>query len=141
MWFAWSAQFTGFPLKVLAGIRKLLPDYVPAFHGGIFTIALLFTLGWMALVTCHRREGRFVAAHWTAGIALVYLLGMTLWLPVANANMSYRHDFAGLRDVLGNNPGLICGRAINEPQRAMLHYFVGARVVLDDIAGRWIAGG
>jgi 4-amino-4-deoxy-L-arabinose transferase-like glycosyltransferase len=142
MWFAWSAQFTGFPARVLAGIRKLVPDYVPAFHGVIFTIALLFTLGWMALVICHRREGRFVAVHWTAGTALVYVLGMTLWLPVANENMSYRHDFTGLRDALGNNPGPICGRAVGEPQRAMLHYFAGVRVALKDIHGaadcRWI---
>jgi len=142
VWFAWSALFTGFPSKILDAVHKPLPGYVPSFHAFLFAVALLATLSWLVLILRHRGDNRFVVVPWAAGVALVYLLGMTLWLPVTNANMSYRRDFAGLREALGPNPGLVGGRNVGEPQRAMLHYFAGVRVAKKEIRGpvdcRWI---
>jgi hypothetical protein len=60
-------------------------------------------------------------------MSLLYLLFMTLWLPVANGDMSYRKNFIGLRETVGLNPGVIGGWNIGEPQRAMIHYYTGLK--------------
>jgi 4-amino-4-deoxy-L-arabinose transferase-like glycosyltransferase len=135
VWFAWSTQFTGFPGQVLEIIRKQVPDYVPKLHGAALGLALAATLGWALLIIYHRGQSRFVALHWTAGVTLIYLLGMTLWLPITNQNMTYRHDFARLREALGEHPGMVSGRGLGEPQRAMIHYYAGVRPASEEIRG------
>jgi 4-amino-4-deoxy-L-arabinose transferase-like glycosyltransferase len=141
-WFGWLAQFTDFPPQVLARIRAQVPDFASEFHVWAFAVALLASVGWLWLLLRHRPENGMVVAHWTAGVALLYLLGMTLWLPVTNQNMSYRRDFAGLREALGANPGMVAARGVGEPQRAMLHYFAGVRVACEEMRGpqeaRWL---
>jgi len=141
-WFGWLAQFTGTPALVLERIREQVPDFAPEFQIWAFAVALLASVGWLCLLLRHRSESGMVVAHWTAGLALLYLLGMTLWLPVTNRNMSYRRDFVGLREALGATPGAVVGRGVGEPQRAMLSYFAGVRVVCEEIRGpqesRWL---
>jgi 4-amino-4-deoxy-L-arabinose transferase-like glycosyltransferase len=140
VWFGWAAQFTGTPAVVLAKIQAKVPEYVPSFNAWGFGVALLATLGWVFFAspasdrvlrsfwTVENRptpdEG-MLYAHWAAGIALLYLLGMTLFLPVTNSNMSYRKDFVGLREALGKEPGTIASKNLGEPQRAVLHYYAG----------------
>jgi len=135
-WFGWLAQFTGWPAPVLTRIQATLPKFAPVFHGAAFAVALLFTLGWISLAAWHRQEREFVAFHWTCGVALLYLLAMTLWLPVADGNMTYRHDFVGLRQALGDNPGIIGSHGLGEPQRAMLHYYAGIKPWRDETRGK-----
>jgi 4-amino-4-deoxy-L-arabinose transferase-like glycosyltransferase len=127
-WFVWIAHLAGFPPALLNFIHRQVPKYEPSFHGNLFLVALAFSLGWGALVMFHRRESSFVAAHWAASVALLYLLGMTLWLPLTNLNNTYRYDFAGLREALGNSQQVVLGRNVGEPQRAMIHYFAGIKV-------------
>jgi hypothetical protein len=142
VWFAWSAQFTGFPGAVLDIIRNQVPGYVPKLQHVSVGVAFAATLGWALLCIFHRGQSRFVAMHWTAGVTLTYLLGMMLWLPVTNQNMTYRHDFVGLREALGNHPGMVGSRGLGEPQRAMVHYYAGVRPASEEIRGplhcRWM---
>src|SRR5258708_1871488 len=135
-WLAWVAQFTGWPPVVLSHIHALLPDFVPSAHLLAFTVALLATGGWVALIVCRKRQSEHLAVHWAGGIALIYLLVMTLWLPVANGNMTYRRDFAGLREALGENPGIIGSRGLGEPQRALIHYYAGIKPLREETRGK-----
>jgi hypothetical protein len=142
VWFAWSAQFTGFPGAVLDIIRNQVPGYVPKLQRVPVGVAFAATLGWALLCIFHRGQSRFVAMHWTAGVTLTYLLGMTLWLPVTNQNMTYRDDFVGLREALGKHPGMVGSRGLGETQRAMVHYYAGVRPASEEIRGplhcRWM---
>jgi len=135
-WFGWVAQFTHWPASVLERIQTAVPGYTPSLHGAAFAVALAATLGWIGLLAWRQRQNSFLAAHWAGAVALLYLLGMTLWLPVTNGDMTYRHDFVGLREALGENPGLIGSRGLGEPQRAMLHYFAGLRPLREETRGK-----
>jgi len=141
-WVGWVAQSVGWPAVILTQIQKAAPAYTPAFQAWAFAAALAATLSWIALLLWRRRQAAFVAVHWTAGVALLYLLGMTLWLPLTNGDMTYRHDFAGLREALGENPGVITSRGLDEPQRAMVHYYAGLKPLRQETRGevdcRWM---
>jgi 4-amino-4-deoxy-L-arabinose transferase-like glycosyltransferase len=134
-WLGWLAQFAGHPAFVLERIRAKVPGFMPSFNGYAFATALLATLAWLLLVVRNNRKNQAVPTHWTAGVALLYLLAMTLWLPVTNSNMTYRHDFAGLADALGHNPGRVASKGLGEPQRAMLHYYAGVKTLREESRG------
>ena len=136
LWSGWLAQFTGWPALVLGRIRPMVPGFAPAFQSLPFLAALLATIAWIALIAWQRRDGPSLALHWTCGATLMYLLAMTLWLPVANGNMSYRKDFTGLREALGNNPGVIGSRGLGEPQRALIHYYAGIKPLREETRGK-----
>lgn len=136
-WFGWTALFTRWPALVLERVRAQVPGFTPVFSAVAFAAALLATLAWLVLVACRRRQtGTAVVVSWAAGVALIYLLGMTLWLPVTNTDMTYRHDFAGLREALGDNPGPIASHGLGEPQRAMLHYYTGLKPLREETRGK-----
>ena len=136
VWFGWVAQFTDWPASILQRIQTAVPGYTPSLQGAAFAVALFATLGWIGLLAWRQRQNSFLAVHWAGGVALLYLLGMTLWLPVANRDMTYRHDFVGLREALGENPGLIGSRGLGEPQRAMLQYFASLRPLREETRGK-----
>ena len=70
-----------------------------------------------------RDDGRTVAINWCSGVSLCYLLYMTLYLPLAEANMSYRH-LAPLRQfVAANVHSPVMSHGLGEPQRAMFDYY------------------
>ena len=64
-------------------------------------------------------------ARWLAGVALVWGLAMTLWLPWLDHAKGYRGVIAELKAHAA--PGCIAGRNLTEPQRAMFHYHAGVR--------------
>lgn len=141
-WFGWSALFTHWPAIVLQRVRVQIPDYTPAFSVGAVGVASAATLAWVFLVVRRRgASGASVTIGWAAGVALIYLLGMTLWLPVTNGSSGYQHDFAGLRETLGEQPGLVSSQGLGEPQRAMLHYYTGLKPWREETHGpidcRW----
>ena len=141
-WLGWTALFTGWPAVVLKRVRVELPDYAPSFSAGVLVVALTATAAWIILVVRQRQgTGTALAVSWSSGVALLYLLGMTLWLPVSNGSSSYRKDFAGLREALGENPGPITSQGLGEPQRAMLHYYAGLKPLREEthgkVASRW----
>ncbi|WP_130471982.1 ArnT family glycosyltransferase [Candidatus Magnetaquicoccus inordinatus] len=67
---------------------------------------------------------RALLSGWSAGITLVWLLLMTLWLPVIDYGKTYRGVFAELGQAVAQTEAHCIGsRNLGEPQRAMLHYF------------------
>ncbi|MBF0097336.1 MAG: glycosyltransferase family 39 protein [Magnetococcales bacterium] len=98
------------------------------FRWPTFLLALSATLLAYALRNTIRQSLAALLFGWSGGVALVWLLLMTLWLPVIDYGKSYRTVFAELRQALPAD-GLPClgSRALGEPQRAMLHYFSGLK--------------
>ena len=94
VWVIYAAMLTGTPTKPAANIAKLAQGFEARFSGIAFAIALAATLAWIALVRW--RTGRHRAALWKSlvlpagGVALAWLLLMTLWLPLLDYARSNR---------------------------------------------------
>jgi hypothetical protein len=93
-WVVYAAMHTGLPAQPAANVAKLAPGFVREFQPIALVLALLATLAWLALVRW--RAGRQRHPLWKSlvlpagGVALCWLLLMTLWLPLLNYARSYR---------------------------------------------------
>jgi hypothetical protein len=94
VWVFYAAMLTGTPAKPAANVAKLAEGFEARFSWFGFAIALAATLAWLALVRW--RTGRHRAALWKSlvlpagGVALAWLLLMTLWLPLLDYARSNR---------------------------------------------------
>jgi hypothetical protein len=86
IWVVYSALHTGVPAKPAANVARLAPTFVPEFGWADLLAALLATLAWLWLLRW--RTGRHREAVWKSmvlpagGVALTWLLLMTLWRPL-----------------------------------------------------------
>ncbi len=86
LWFWWvyAALQMGQPAWQVRNVSKLLPGLEPAFSGLALLLALLGSAAWVGIVRW--RTGRHREALWkslvlpASGVALCWLLAMTLWL-------------------------------------------------------------
>lgn len=94
IWVMYGAMHTGVPAKPAANIAKLAPGFEPSFSLLALLLAAAGTLAWGALVRW--RSGRHREALWKSmvlpagGVALCWLLLMTLWLPLIDYARSPR---------------------------------------------------
>ena len=96
IWVIYVAMQTGVPAKPAANVARLAPGFVPQLLGRWrWLLAVAGTLAWLvARALAHRRA----TAHalWKSlvlpagGVALCWLLLMTLWLPLLDYARSYR---------------------------------------------------
>lgn len=130
LWLVWMGIQWNRPSALMSKLHEVLPGYEPVFEVMIFVFALVATLAWIALVFRHRSDPRHLCVHAAAGVTLLYLLGMTIYLPMADWNMSYRRQLTQLRDskLLPEN-ATVASRGLGEPQRAMLEYYAGLKTV------------
>jgi len=94
IWVIYVAMQTGFPAKPAANVARLAPEFGPSFSLLALAIAVLGTLAWLWLVRW--RTGRHRHPLWKSlvlpagGVAVCWLLLMTLWLPLLDHARSYR---------------------------------------------------
>ena len=94
MWVIYIAVQTGVPAKPAANVARLAPDFKAVFSPFELGVAILGTVAWLWLVRW--RTGRHRQAMWkslvlpASGVALCWLLLMTLWLPLLDHGRSYR---------------------------------------------------
>jgi 4-amino-4-deoxy-L-arabinose transferase-like glycosyltransferase len=94
IWVMYVAMHTGVPAKPAANIAKLAPGFEPQFSALALVLAMAGTAAWAALVRW--RSGRHREALWKSmvlpagGVALCWLLLMTLWLPLIDYARSPR---------------------------------------------------
>jgi 4-amino-4-deoxy-L-arabinose transferase-like glycosyltransferase len=94
IWVIYASMHTGAPAKPAANVAKLAPGFVPQFDGASLLFAVLATAAWLALVQW--RAGRHRHPLWKSlvlpagGVALSWLLLMTLLLPPLDYARSYR---------------------------------------------------
>lgn len=131
VWVMYVAMQTGWPAKQAANVAKLAIGFVPTFSAVALVLGLLASAAWLWLVQW--RTGRNRHPLWkslvlpASGVALCWLLGLTLWLPVVDYALSSKplvsrvaqHVPAeGCVAAPGMNPGLI----------AAFEYFGGYKV-------------
>jgi hypothetical protein len=94
VWVIYIAVHTGVPAKPAANVAKLAPGFVASFSLPALVFAVAATLAWVWLVRW--RTGRHREALWKSlvlpagGVALSWLLLMTLWLPLLDYARSSR---------------------------------------------------
>ena len=126
-WTFWVMQLFGWlPSNLWQRLHDQVPNYEPLFQFWPFFVAFVASAGWAWWMWCQpRADGRTVAINWCSGVSLCYLLYMTLYLPLAEANMSYRH-LSPLREfVAANVHSPVMSHGLGEPQRAMFDYYCG----------------
>jgi len=131
IWLMYLAMHTGVPAKPAANIAKLAQGFSPTFSWLALVLALLGTAAWIWLVRW--RTGRHREALWKSlvlpagGVALCWLLAMTLWLPVLDFARSPR---LWIQRVAVHVPPEACVAAPGATTAtvAALEYFGGWRV-------------
>ena len=94
IWVVYAAMQTGIPAKPAANVAKLAPGFEASFSMPALALAAAGTLAWLWLVRW--RTGRHREALWKSmvlpagGVALCWLLLMTLWLPLLDYARSPR---------------------------------------------------
>lgn len=126
-WALWGGMLAGWPDVLLAKLHARLPGFTPSFRGGGFLGAVLMTLWWFGLLLLPECAPRLLPVTLAAGVSLAYGLAMTLFLPLAEWQMSYRRQFEPLRAVLPPKGTTVLSRGLGEPQRGMLDYYADLR--------------
>jgi 4-amino-4-deoxy-L-arabinose transferase-like glycosyltransferase len=94
IWVMYVAMQTGVPAKPAANVAKLAPGFEAPFSALALGCAVAGSLAWIAVVRW--RTGRHQEALWKSlvlpagGVALCWLLLMTLWLPLLDHARSAR---------------------------------------------------
>jgi len=94
VWVFFAAMQTGTPAKALATVLRLAPGFAPRMSWLALALGVAATLAWLGLVRW--RTGRHRAVLWKSvvlpagGVALCWLLLMTLWLPLLDYSRSNR---------------------------------------------------
>jgi 4-amino-4-deoxy-L-arabinose transferase-like glycosyltransferase len=94
MWVFYAGVMTGVPAKAGERIARLLPGFEPRFSALLLAIAIAGSIAWLALVRW--RTARVQHAVWkslvlpASGVALSWLMLLTLGLPMIDYARSYR---------------------------------------------------
>ena len=131
IWLGYVALHTGVPARTAERIATLVPGTRADFSWLALIVALIGTLFWMGLVRW--RTARVSHALWKSlvlpagGVALCWLLFMTLWLPILDQARSYRSLIQRMRaDVPAHT--LVCAPRATVALLTGLEYFGQYRV-------------
>jgi len=131
IWVVYAAMQTGVPAKPAANVARLAPGFENSFSALALSVAALATLAWLWLVRW--RTGRSRHQIWKSmvlpagGVALCWLLLMTLWLPLLDYARSYRTLVARIAQHVPRH-ACITAPSLSLAQLAALEYFGGYQV-------------
>lgn len=125
MWWGWAGLLLDNHAKITLWLKDYQPGFEPAFDEQAFGAAIVATVLWLVLVWRVGRSMRRAVTNWAAGITLVWVLAMTLWLPWLDSGKSYRNMVASLKQSMPQHYRCVGYDYLGEGQRAMLHYFGG----------------
>jgi len=125
IWLGGIAMTFGLPPKVAHNFAKLAPGFVAHGSLAVFVAAALLTLAWLWLIFASPRSPWRAISHWAAGVTLVWVLVIALWLPWIDYGKSYRSVAVSLKRALPTSGQCIAGRYLGGAQRASLQYFAG----------------
>lgn len=126
IWLGYVAVQTGEPARTAANVLKLVPGAQVSFAWPTFAIGLAGTLLWLWLVRW--RTARRSHALWKSlvlpagGVALCWLLLMTLWLPLLDQARSYRSLIQRVSQHMPRNE-LVCAPGASVGLLTALEYF------------------
>jgi 4-amino-4-deoxy-L-arabinose transferase-like glycosyltransferase len=129
IWLAWIAALTGKPQFAVAWLQKEVPGFSYTFSFVAFALAALLTLLWLAVAAASLRSTRRALVNWAAGMTMVWMLMMTLGLPLVEQARSYRDVARRLAAELPAGAACIARHNLGDAQRALFDYFAGIRTV------------
>ena len=129
LWILWLAALTGAPAAAANYIHRELPGFTYRFSFIAFALAALLTLVWVVVVARSLRSTRRALVNWAAGITMVWMLLMTLGVPLVDQARTYRAVAANLAAAVPADAGCIARRNMGDAQRALLYYFARVRTV------------
>jgi 4-amino-4-deoxy-L-arabinose transferase-like glycosyltransferase len=132
IWIGWTAAMTGQPEFARDLLQREAPGFVYRFNPLAVALAAMLTLIWLAVVARSLRSTRRALVNWSAGITMVWVLVMTLGVPLVDRARSYRSVAGNLAAALPPDGGCIARRGVGDAQRALLDYFAGLRTVAED---------
>ncbi|SUW55817.1 Uncharacterised protein [Burkholderia oklahomensis] len=127
VWLVWLASLTGFPHPLARNLGRLVPGYEPHFKVLSFVCAIAATACWLALVRW--RISRQPKVLWrsvvlsSAGTTLMWVLLMTLWLPIVNYSRTYRDVAQQIAAHLPSDYECISPVRLGDAQIATFAYF------------------
>jgi 4-amino-4-deoxy-L-arabinose transferase-like glycosyltransferase len=132
VWVAWVAAMTGRPEAAAAWLQKEVPGFTYKFSFIAFSLASLLTLIWLVVAARSLRSTRRALVNWAAGITMVWMLVMTLGVPLVDQARSYRAVSARIVEALPPDFKCVARHGLGDAQRALLDYFVNLTTVRDD---------
>ncbi|WP_155627131.1 ArnT family glycosyltransferase [Burkholderia arboris] len=127
VWLVWLASLTGFPHPLARNLARLVPGYEPHFKILSFICAVIVTVCWCFLVRW--RISRQPKVLWRsvvlsgAGTTLMWVLLMTLWLPIVNYGRTYRDVAQQIAVHLPSDYECISPVRLGDAQIATFAYF------------------
>jgi len=122
-WFYWTALELAIPPKLHVHLHTMQPGYEPGFKWLPFTLAALYTAGWIVLLLRLKKSRERPVIAWAASMTMVWGLLAILFVGWVDAGKSYRSMIADMQKALPPKYQCIASQNLGEPQRAMLHYF------------------
>jgi 4-amino-4-deoxy-L-arabinose transferase-like glycosyltransferase len=135
LWVGWAGAVTGKPDFAVAWLTREVPGFKYPFNFLAFALASLLTLVWLVVVARSLRSTRRAVVNWTAGIAMIWMLMMTLGVPLVDQARSYRALAARVAQNIPAGHTCIARRNVGDAQRALLDYFAKLRTVREDDPG------
>ena len=126
IWVVWISMQTGIPAKPAANVARLAPGFVHSFSMTPFVIAVCASLLWIWLVKW--RTGRHQSALWKSvvlpagGVALCWLLLLTLCLPLLDFARSYAPMVKIATSAMPQSPGCVATLGLNRSQIAAFQF-------------------
>ena len=126
IWVVWISLQTGVPARPAANVARLAPGFVHDFSLTPFVIAVCATLVWFWLVKW--RVGRHPKAIWKSvvlpagGVALNWLLLMTLCLPLLDFARSYAPMVRLVTSAMPPSPGCVATLGLSRSQIAAFQF-------------------
>ena len=131
LWAAWLAFLYGWRPH---GLVEASPGFVPQWQPVLAAAAAALSVVWLLSLAL----APALPVRWLAGVALVWGLSMTLWLPWLDHAKSYRGVIASMQAERRKVPGCVATRNLTEPQRAMFHYHAGIVALPKDAQCPWL---
>jgi 4-amino-4-deoxy-L-arabinose transferase-like glycosyltransferase len=129
LWLAWFAALTGKPDFAAALMRREVPGFHYHFNFLAVAFAALLTLLWAAVVARSLRSTRRALVNWTSGITMVWMLVMTLGVPLVDQARSYREVSTKIVEAMPRSVRCVASLNLGDAQRALLDYFVNLRTI------------
>lgn len=125
IWVVYLSMHWGVPAKPGANVRRLLPGFEASFSGAALTVALIATLGWIAVIVW--RTGRHRSALWktlvipASGAVTCWVLLTTLWMPILDYSRSYAPMIARVQLHVGS-ANCVHSLSLDQAQIAALQF-------------------
>jgi 4-amino-4-deoxy-L-arabinose transferase-like glycosyltransferase len=128
IWVYFIAGVSGWPVKMANSSKRFAAGYPLQIDGPELVMAILATAIWVAVVVW--RFSSVQKPIWRtivlsgSGLALVWFLLMSLWLPVFNHRKTYRDVSQEISAIIPKQTQCINSTGLSLSQRAILGYFL-----------------